>query len=118
MNVDFNLSEKDYDAIAEKVMQKASNEAFIKTLQKTSEEVAKEKYWHVLQKFHSTVEIQELLDKNMNRHILSALEDKSLIHSELRIILNSADMKRVTVSQLRQKAARLEQEADELEQEN
>ena len=63
MKVDFELSDKDYEGIANKVMQKISDESFMKTLLKTSEEVAKNKYWHVLEKMHSSIEINELLSK-------------------------------------------------------
>ena len=118
MKAEFELTDKDYEAIAEKAIQKLSDESFIKTLLKTSEEVAKDKYWHVLEKLHSEVEIYELLKKHMKDYIIDGINKNNLIGNELRKVLDSAEMRKVTIRELRRKAEELEQEANDLEELN
>lgn len=115
MKVEFELTDKDKDEIAEKVIQKLSDKAFMESVHKTSEEVARKQFWPSFEKLHSEIELHDFLDKKLMHLIKDALNERNLIENELSKILNSKDLKKVTADSLRAKAYQLELEAEELD---
>jgi len=114
MKIDFELTEIDYEKIAEKTIQKLSDTVFINKVIELSSKLAEDKYWHVFKELHSKVEMNDLLKKHMSGLILSCIKEGNLLTTELNKLVNSEDIKRLTSQSLRLRARQLDEEADEL----
>jgi len=115
INVDYNLTEKDFDKIAEKIIQKQSDEAFMKKITEVSEKVAENKYWHVFNEQHSKIEIHHLLEKHLSGLVKNAMKEDNLLQIELQKVLSTDEIKKLGARRLREIAYQLEKEAEELE---
>lgn len=111
--VNYNLTEKDFERIAEKVIQKQSDESFMKKITDISEKAAEKRYWHLFTKQHSEVEINDLLKKHLLSLVKLAMTEQNLLQIELNKVLNKDEIKRLGAKRLRDIAYQLEKEAEE-----
>lgn len=114
INLDYKLTEKDFDKIAEKVIQKQSDETFMKKVVEVSEKVAESKYWHVFDKNHSALEINDLLKKHLSELVKTTMIEQNLLQIELRKVLSKEELQKLGAKRLREIAYQLEKEAEEL----
>ncbi len=114
INIDYKLTDKDFEKIAEKVIQKQSDETFMKKVVEVSEKVAESKYWHVFDKNHSALEINHLLNKHLSGLVKSTMIEQNLLQIELQKVLGVDEIKKLGAKRLREIAYQLEKEAEEL----
>lgn len=115
MKVDYELTEKDFEVLAEKIIQKQTDLVFMQKIVETSEKVAEHKYWHVFDKRHSEIEINSLLEKHLSRLIKKAMLDENMLQQKVNSVLNTENIKKLGAKTLREIAYQLEREAENLE---
>jgi len=113
LNIDYKLTDKDFDKIAEKVIQKQSDEVFMKKVIETSEKVAEKHYWNIFGKFHQDLEIDHLFKKHLAPLVSEQLKTRNLIEIELSKVLNTDKIKQLGIQRLRDIAFQLQKEIDD-----
>ena len=113
MKIEFELTEKDLDTIAQKVVEKQADKAFMESVYKASEDAARHKFWPAFEEFQAKMEISSLLDEHLTHLIEKHLITSDVIKQGVLSMINSRDIKRLGADLLRQKANQLEQEAEE-----
>ena len=114
INLDYKLNDKDFEKIAEKVIQKQSDEVFMKKVIENSEKVAETKYWNYFTKQHSEFEINDLLYKHLSILVKNAMKEQNLLQIEVQKVLSKDELKKLGAKRLREIAYQLEKEAEEL----
>ncbi|MNL06120.1 hypothetical protein D3C87_1267480 [compost metagenome] len=115
MKVEMELTEKDFERLAEKVIQKTTDELFMKKIIETSEKVAENKYWHVFDKQHSSIEIHSLFEKYLYGIVNKNIKEDRLVENAVAKLLTNDYIKSLGAKRLREIAYQLEKEAEELE---
>lgn len=114
MKIDYELSEKDYNSIADIVIKKVSDNTYMETLIETSRKVVENKYWHVFEKITQEMSINDLIKENISKTVLSTIKEEKLLENEIRKTLNVEELKKLGAKRLREIAYQLEKEAEEL----
>jgi len=115
MKLEMELTEKELELLAEKIIQKQTNEVFMKKIVETSEKVAEHKYWYVFEKAHSEIEINSLLEKFLSRLIKKAMYDENMLQQKVNSVLSTENIKKLGAKTLRDIAYQLEREAEIME---
>jgi hypothetical protein len=115
MKIDYELTEKDFEILAEKIIQKQTDALFMQKIIETSEKVAENKYWHVFDKNHSAIEIHHLLEKHLSGLIKRAMFEENMLQQKVNSVLNIDSIKKLGAKSLRDIAYQLEKEAETLE---
>ena len=112
INLDYKLTDKDFDKIAEKVIQKQSDEVFMRKVIETSEKVAEKKYWNFFAEKHSEFEINDLLYKHLSNLVKNAMKEQNLLQIEGQKVLSKDELQKLGAKRLRDIAYQLEREAE------
>ena len=112
INLDYKLTDEDFDKIAEKVIQKQSDEVFMKKVIETSEKTAEKKYWHFFTERHSEFEINDLLYKHLSGLVKNAMKEQNLLQIEIQKVLSRDELQKLGAKRLRDIACQLEREAE------
>jgi hypothetical protein len=114
MRVDYELTENDYNRIAEIVIQKKSDEVFMQAVCDISLKSAEKSFWFKFDKLNLEVGVSDLVKKYMGDLILSQITENRLLENEVRKVITEDSIRKMGAERLRQIAYSLEREAEEL----
>ena len=114
MKIDYELTEKDYNSIAEIIIEKSSEKAYMETLIETQRKVVENKYWWVFDKMTHDSTIIDLVKKEAGKIIVDTIKAEKLLEIEVRKAINIDELKKLGAKRLREIASELEKEAEYL----
>jgi len=115
INIDYKMTDSDFEKIANIVIQKQSDAVFMKKVLEVSEKVAEKQYWHYFQGKHAEFEITELLHKHLKQLVKENIKENNLLQIEVQKVLNINELRVLGSKRLREIAYQLEREAEEFE---